>query len=337
MALRGSENGKPQSTRRMSRTVPSDPRETDITDFFKQEQKPLDRRGPADRVDVDIDTLPNLEPYRREVVAQQSITFGHRPSSASRMFNPCTMATSCGIPSGGDSSTSGNGGRKGRASSTRGGASRTQRQPHLKKGRGRKPRRTTGLSAPMLKALLRGDNPTAADSGGEKAAVATVHGSDIHKVDFDLTISNNDQNSPTTSKYLVVNRRDDFSDSVNCDRLNESMWRPVDPAGGEARGELKAPWLTNSGLGGESCEQRGLGDSVEELELRRIFSSEVGAASATSKRQLLYCFRGNFPPELVLTLGVSRFYGSFRGAAVCTCVYNLRAVNFSATVFKYNR
>lgn len=310
IALQGSENGRPKSTRRMSRTVPSDrARETDIAEFFDQEPRSSDhRRCSADRVDIDIDTLPNLEPYRREVVAQQPITFGHRPISASRMFNPCTMATSCGIPNGGSSSTRGNGGRKGGAGGTRRGASRTQRQSRLKQGRGRKTRRTTGLSAPMLKALLRGGAPTAAGSGG-----ATVRGGDTHREYFDRASSNN-RDSTTKAKHLVVNDQEALSDSSmhsDSDRLDGSIWRSVDAASGGMRGDLKATWLTNSSLEGERRERGGLGDSVEELELRRIFSEEVRTANATHvstrptmsarvrpSRLLLYLFRGNFTPEL---------------------------------------
>eukprot|EP00752_Nemacystus_decipiens_P006801 g6106.t1 len=266
---------------RMSKTaVPSDAEETEIADFFNQGRRPSDRHSPADLVDVDIDTLPNLEPYRREVVAQQPITFGHRPLSASRMFNPCTMATSCGIPNGRNPSTSGNvGGRKGWANGTRRGASGTQqrlRLKALKRDQARKSRRTTGLSAPMLKALLRGNNPAAAGVGGHAAAGATAHGGDIHEKYFDPTRSDN-QDSPVKSKYLVVKGQEDVSDSSIAsgrDRLHESMWGSVDPAGGRTKEDLQATWLTNSSTEGEWRERRGLGGSVEELELRRIFSDE---------------------------------------------------------------
>lgn len=274
IAPKGSEINKPKHTRRMSRTVPSDPGETDIADFFNQDAKPSDRGCPADRVDIDIDTLPNLEPYRREVVAQQPITFGHRPLSASRMFNPCTMATSCGIPNGGKSGTSGHGGRKGGASGTRTGVSRTQRQPRLEKDRARRTRsRTTGLSAPMLKALLRGGTPTAAGSAGGTGAVATALDGNVPR-----------EYSPTKAKFLVVNGQENVSDSsMNStqDQVDESMWRSVDPAGGGARGDLQATWLTNASLEGERRDRGRLSDSVEELELRRIFSDEVRAACAT--------------------------------------------------------
>lgn len=268
----------------MSRTaVPSDPGEAEVADFFNQELRASDRHCPADPVDVDMDTLPNLEPYRREVVAQQPITFGHRPLSASRMFNPCTMATSCGIPNDATSSTTGNGGRKGGVGGPRKGASRTQRKPGLKKDRARKPHRTTGLSAPMLKALLRGGTPAAAAAAGEGGLVAAggaAHSGDIHR-DYDDDEYFDRANSPTKSKYLVVSGQEDLSDSsIASDRgrLGDSMWRSVDPAGGGMRGDLKASWLTTSSLEGERRGRGGLGDSVEELELRRIFSEEVRTA-----------------------------------------------------------
>lgn len=269
----------------MSRTaVPSEPGATEIAEFFNQEPTPSDRHCPADRVDADMDTLPNLEPYRREVVAQQPTTFGHRPLSASRMFNPCTMATSCGIPNDANSSTTGNGNRgwKSGASGTRRGASRIQRQPRLKKYRPKKPHRTTGLSAPMLKALLRGGTPAkapATTAGGGRQAAAGIQGEY-----FDPKIGSN-QEPPTRSEYLVVSGQEDFRDlsdssiASDRDRLGESMWRSVDPAGGGIRGDLKATWLTNSSQEEERRGRAGgVGDSVEELELRRIFSDEVRTA-----------------------------------------------------------
>lgn len=285
-AAQGTESRKTKPTRRMSRskTVPSNLGETEVAEFFNQ--TPSTRR-PPDRADIDIDTLPNLEPYRREVVAQQPITFGHRPLSASRMFNPCTMATSCGVMNGGHSRTvAGNaGGRKVGASRTRRGAARTKQQPHLNRGKENRGRhnqhRSTGLSAPMLKALLKG-NPQV--EGGAAAMVEAVAPgfNDSRQESFDPCGENIPGRKDLTAKakYLVVDGHEDLSDSsINSDRLNESMWRSVDPAGGGVRGNLEATWLTNSSLGGIGQHRRGgLGGSTEEVELQRIFSEEVGAS-----------------------------------------------------------
>eukprot|EP00903_Cladosiphon_okamuranus_P010740 g10151.t1 len=195
------------------------------------------------------------------------------------MFNPCTMVTSCGIP---------NGGKKSEASGKRSKrgvpAMRTQQQqqPRIKRDRARKSRLTTGLSAPMLKALLKRGTPAAAGltagAGGQAAACVTAHGGDAHQEVFDPT-SSNPQDLPAKSKhkFLVVNGQEELSDSsINSDtgRLNESMWRSVDQACEGTRGDLKATWLTTSSRGGGRRRRGGLGDSVEEIELRRIFSDE---------------------------------------------------------------
>lgn len=267
LAHQGKADHKSKSIQRMSRTVPCDPEIINVADFFNQQPKSSGHPHPTDRVAIDIDTLPNLEPYRREVVAQQPITFGHRPVSASRMFNPCTMATSCGIPSGGNTkpsaSSRGIGGRKAGTNSTR---RRTQQQPRPKRGRGNTTRRTTGLSAPMLKALLKGDPQTG--GGAAAAAVATASGlGDPHNIC---------QDSTAKATYMVLNGQEDLSDaSINSNQLDESIWRSVDPAGGGVRGDLEATWLTNSSQEGLRQGRGRLVGSMEELELQRIFSDEV--------------------------------------------------------------
>lgn len=130
----------------------------------------------------------------------------------------------------------------------------------------------------MLKALLRGGTPAAAGAGGQASALATAHGGDIHQEELFDPTSSNYQDSPAKAKYLVVSGQEALSDSsINSDhcRLGESMWRSVDSAGGGMRGDLKATWLTTSSRGGERRGRGGLGESVEEVELRRIFSDEV--------------------------------------------------------------
>lgn len=281
LATQGKPSHKPKPTKRMSRTVPCDPEFVDVYEFFNQQPKSSGQPNHADRMAIDIDTLPNLEPYRREVVAQQPITFGHRPVSASRMFNPCTMATSCGIPSGVNTDPSGSGisRRKYGANITRRGASRTQRQPCPKRGRGSRTRRTTGLSAPMLKALLKGETQTG--GGTTAAAVATARGDlcDTYQENFYPNGNNNNnfQDSTTRAAYMVLNGgQEELSDcSVNSNHLDEGMWRSVDPAGGGMRGDLEATWFTNSSQEGLRQGQGRLGGSMEGQELQRIFSDEV--------------------------------------------------------------
>lgn len=251
--------------RRLSSTVPSDLEGTDIGELFDMEQGVSGRvLHPTDRVEVDVDTLPTLEPYRREVVAQQPITFGHRPLSASRMFNPCTMATSCGITSDGHPSTGGTRGRKKSGGGHKGGSSR-------KRGRNSKPRRTTGLSAPMLKALLRGDTPTG--EGGGALVTASHHQQEPFEPNGNIM----SRDSTPTPNYLVFGGQEDLTDSsVNSEKLDESMWRSVDdPGRGEALGDLEASWLKTSSQEGLGHGRRRLGNTKEGLELQRIFSSEV--------------------------------------------------------------
>lgn len=107
----------------------------DADDFFESKEIVSRRR------DVDIDTMTDLEPYRREMLMQRPTTFGHRPNSASRMFS-ASIAISPG-------------GRK-----------MGLRSRHTK-DKGRK-RRALGLSVSMLKELL--------SSKGVKASTSTTKG-----------------------------------------------------------------------------------------------------------------------------------------------------------------
>ncbi|CAM9184466.1 unnamed protein product [Ectocarpus sp. 4 AP-2014] len=262
-AAQATANKTHMPTRRLSSTVPSDLNGTDIGELFNMEQGVSGRvLHPTDRVEVDVDTLPTLEPYRREVVAQQPITFGHRPLSASRMFNPCTMATSCGIPSDGHPSIGGIRGRKKGGGGHKGGSRR-------KRGRNSKPCRTIGLSAPMLKALLRGDTPT----GDGGAGLVTASQQQQEPFEPNGNIVSGD--SAPKPNYLVLDGQEDLTDySVNSEKLDESMRRSVDDLGrGEALGELE-PWLQTSSQEGLGHGRRRLGNTKEGVELQRIFSSE---------------------------------------------------------------
>lgn len=242
-----------------------------MDDFFNHEQRPSGHGGAAARADVDIDTLPNLEPYRREVVAQQPITFGHRPSSASRMFNPCTMATSCGVQRGKGQNGRGTGGRARETSSTRG-TSKTRQQSSLKRSRDRdsKTHRTTGISPPMLKALLKGDAEI-------KPSVATAsHEDETWREGCASARGKSPPESAERETYLVLDGQEDLSDpSDSIGLVEESMWRSVDPAGGGVRGDLEATWFTNASQEGLGQGRLGLRDSVEARELQRIFSAQV--------------------------------------------------------------
>ncbi|CAM9210895.1 unnamed protein product, partial [Hapterophycus canaliculatus] len=266
---RGRANEKSRPTLRASMTVPCALGSVSVDEFFNREPGSPGHRSAGARVDVDIDTLPNLEPYRREVVAQQPITFGHRPSSASRMFNPCTMATSCGVRSGADLNARGVGRRAGGTISTRRGASRTHNQSNSKRRRSRDsiPHGTTGISPPMLKALLRGDAEV-------RPSVATAsHQGEIRREGFGSAGRKNTAESVATEEYLILGGQEGCSDSsVNSELVHESMWRSVDPAGGGVRGNLEATWLTNSSREGLGQGRLELRDSVEARELKRIFS-----------------------------------------------------------------
>lgn len=122
-------------------------KDSNVEEFFEQlGQSKLQHLGCRD---VDVDTLPTLAPYRREVVAQQPTTFGHRPLSASRMFNPTTMETTFNSVRAADGF----------------GLSREMTRAGKRRARGPaqyilRPKarantlRTPGLSAPMLKELL---------------------------------------------------------------------------------------------------------------------------------------------------------------------------------------
>lgn len=148
-----------------------------------EEPAPTPRRrrrslGNKDQRDCDVETMVNLEPYRREIVAEQSTTFGHRPLSASRMFNPSTMATSCGRACYHGEQTFGNA-LSGRARPLKGGGLKGGGRFRKRGGDGlaaalragmressRSASRASRLSAPMLKELLFGDT-----RGQRKSAV----------------------------------------------------------------------------------------------------------------------------------------------------------------------
>lgn len=123
---------------------------TTVAEFFGR-----GRRRPRDSV-PDVDTMSSLEPYRREVVAQPPVTFGHRPLSAGRMFNPCTMTTSSLHPTSSDGKSN-----EGVAAIVRakddwlvGRATKSSPASRLSSSLQRK-KRAPGLSAPMLRDLLR--------------------------------------------------------------------------------------------------------------------------------------------------------------------------------------
>ena len=120
-----------------------------INDIFTSREIASRDRSP---LEGDIDSFVNLEPYRREVVAQRPTTFGHRPASASRMFNPSALVTSSPV--------------NGRAIfgshifCSRKAEPKETRIKYATKATARrgKKRRALGLSAPMLKELLCGKN-----------------------------------------------------------------------------------------------------------------------------------------------------------------------------------
>ena len=204
------------------------------------------------RLDVDVDTVPNLEPYRREVAALQPITFGHRPVSASRMFNPSTMTTSCGSTS---CSQKVWGGRTGAPNKPRRFPLKRARRSEAKRTL---PGRVPGLSAPMLKELLLGKKLR--QQGGEArggfptSAAAYLDGDTCGECPPRLRgegEGGNKRRAKGAGGLLVPNQEDQLTDA------SASEWR--------------------SSLDGFPDGKGGLsGDFIEEkAELRRIFTDTV--------------------------------------------------------------
>lgn len=269
-------------------------------DVFFAKPESSRRRLNQNRVDVDVDTLPNLEPYRREVAALKPITFGHRPVSASRMFNPSTMMTSFGSSSCSATHNCAQKGGGGGGAST--GVRNKPRQFPLKRASREAPRvpgRVPGLSAPMLKELLLGKSRPRggeARAGFPSPAAAYVDGDTCReyrpgprgegkgegeggkgyaKGEGDVAVG------------VVVNREDGLSDGS---ASNVSEWQSVGATGSgmrRRRGEDDAAWLKLSGLVGLHGERGVIGGLVEQeeavAELRRIFSDDV----RRSKERLL--------------------------------------------------
>lgn len=227
--------------------------------------------------------MPNLEPYRREVVAQQSTTFGHRPRSASRMFNPSTMATSCGRPAENSESGAMRGGSvecfKG---SRAGGKSKKQTASTLLPlGKGSRVHASM-LTAPMLKELLFRDassvDELARDSSmlyqGRSTATAPASGSHgrSKRELFQLTIGNaRDATTGITSSVAFANGNDVASATSSAKK-----WRSDDPSARGDRGNIDTSWLSSSIQDMNMKNQGGVRNSMmKETTRRDILFPEV--------------------------------------------------------------
>ena len=263
----------------------------DVDVFFATPESGLRRRS---RIDVDVDTLPNLEPYRREVAALQPITFGHRPVSASRMFNPSTMMTSFGSSS---SSSSGGGGgcsashtfvRNGggpKGTSTGVTKKPTCKARHFTLKRARRdvrqvPGRVPGLSAPMLKELLLGQpRPRGGETGRGSIPAAGFADGATHRGPLLGPRGHREGGEQGSERCargpggVVLSEEDELSDAS---ASNVSEWRSVDATGRGRRSPDAGAWLKGSSLAGLPNGKGVVGESsLEEAELRRIFSDAV--------------------------------------------------------------
>lgn len=292
----GSKAAPEKSVMRRSRSVPSNlpgDAHVEVTDDLAQWN--TRRRRRRDRSDVDVDTLPNLAPYRHEVVAQKSITFGHRPASGSRMFNPSTMATSFaaggGGGGGGGSGGGGRGGgglgeevRRGNAGGTRRNHKLTRTPPSLRKGRARRVRRSPGLSASMLREILlggedqRGESTRFSGIGGSVSATVGANGevSIGHHGSVEGREARGKPHGVPGSRNAVEDLENELSGA-----LNSSVSRSVGPGGGGVPGVFDAIRLARSGRAGTRRHEGGReegtrqGLSFDEIELRRIFAADV--------------------------------------------------------------
>lgn len=234
-------------------------------------------------------------------MAQQPITFGHRPTSASRMFNPSTMDTSCrraeafsyasGMIAGGGTGDTGRGGRV-RRYPWKGSAGKIKQQPIMtlppgKRGNGYAP----GLSAPMLKALLFRDRRCA--EYGDLARVSSMataekslpHPRTAPDCEASKTRERGDFKSSVESERGGTSSRVRSSLASFCHRddglsqtSNSNIWRSVLPSSSGDRDSLNTSRLSSScvGAGRERSRPRDIrGQSIEEMALREIFSAEV--------------------------------------------------------------
>lgn len=249
-----------QKATRKSSTVPLllGDHDVDVDYFFAQKEK---RRRRRDRADVDVDTMPTLEPYRREVVAQQPTTFGHRPVSASRMFNPSTMATTF-TPSGGDGK---NGSGVNRSGIRRREAPK-QKAANSSKG-GEKARRAPRLSAPMLKELLLGNKQRGGGLGVKPVLTSSMGAGADSGIAQDLESRGKGLGrGPFGAGYIALDSQEELSETSN------GSLGSVDP---EMLRDLKSTWLTSSSETGPRNKKHLKGGSIEETELRRIFHADV--------------------------------------------------------------
>lgn len=256
-----------------------DPRKTPAA-MVAEFPTPRRRRRAQHQHELDVDTMPNLEPYRREVVAQQLTTFGHRPLSGSRMFNPSTMATSCGRAAGNSGS------RDPRFKGARAGGRRKKQTastvlPLGKRGSARASR----LTAPMLKELLFGDASIADGLARDSsmlhwerttafAMTAPATGSHERNKHESFQSKTGGARGATTGSTSFVAFSD--GEDVSSEASSARIWRSVDPSARGVRGNLDASWLSSSNRDANGKSRGGGREStMEETALREIFSPDV--------------------------------------------------------------
>lgn len=227
----------------------------------------LPRRGrsPRDHRELDVDTIPTLEPYRREVVAQQPITFGHRPLSASRMFNPCSMSMSCDRVRGSIRPKGFEAAQGSKAGDTRAAARAGRRelrdQSHCAVTAAKPRSRPPGLRAPLLRELLRTDRAEHGLGDGRSITPGRALGNDDVSAGFATTYDSDIGNEYFRS--IRAGSRFGRDDEV----LNDVSEGEALHAAGSDEGECRdhGAWLHDMD---RRC-------SPQELELRRVLSMDV--------------------------------------------------------------
>ncbi|CAN0023658.1 unnamed protein product, partial [Sphacelaria rigidula] len=275
-----------------------------------EEPAPTPRRrrrslGNKDQRDCDVETMVNLEPYRREIVAEQSTTFGHRPLSASRMFNPSTMATSCGRACYHGEQTFGNA-LSGRARPLKGGGLKGGGRFRKRGGDGlaaalragmressRSASRASRLSAPMLKELLFGDTRGQRKSAVRGGSSMLLDRGETSTTAFAKTAPAVDSSHikkareifPSMSGIAEEGAQRSATSDIVSETSDASGWPWVDIGGEEGGGlrNLDATWLSSSIRNRNGRKMRGgvQGSTMEEMALREILFADTPSWDGT--------------------------------------------------------
>lgn len=247
---------------------------------MEHETHPRRRRRKRENT-VDVDTIPSLEPYRREVVAQQPTTFGHRPLSALRMFNPCTMDTSRHRF---NSASNTNVNKpvpkhkvrkiwRGAPSELKSPGTRFRTRVHMKKG-------APGLSALMLKALLHEGKSKGELARGLVGTEQTGRKTKAHVTTNSHDIADEYFRSLNTRHIADAGRGGRASEQNLSNISSPSLWREPDSTENKYQGKLNASGQTcSSRCGAGNDAVRVQGSSPGEVDLRRLFSLDVSLPS----------------------------------------------------------